>query len=170
MLKRIAASFSFVRVVIALSAIAAMLLAYGWITRDDPADKPYLVVTGGGFIFNYRISEVFYGLTVTVQKPLAVGSIIKARFENPSGGDPMVEELRVNARTTKYSLRSPGVRGVKAGVPYEVEISLYDYTGNTLIERQVRMFKSSMDSTIVPDEPLTVGPGYHLNPDNSPAK
>lgn len=167
MLKRIVANFSFVRVAIALSAIAAALIAYGWITRENPADKPYLVVTGGGFIFNYRVAEAFYGFSVTVQKPLEVGSIIVAQFEDPSGGESMVEQVRVNARTVNYSLRSPGVRGVKAAVPYEVVISLYDYSGKTLIERQIRHFKSSMDSAIVPEEPLTIGPGYHRNPGKS---
>ena len=167
MLKRIVASFSFVRVAVALSAIAAALITYAWFPREDPADKPYLVVTGGGFIFNYRVSEAFYGFSVTVQKPLEVGSIIEARFEDPFGGDPMVEQVRVHARTVNYSLRSLGVRGIRAAVPYEVQISLYDYSGKTLIERQIRHFKSSMDSAIVPDEPLTIGPGYHRNPKES---
>lgn len=167
MLKRVIASFTFFRVAATLSALALVLIAYGWITGEDPADKPYLVVTGGGFIFNYRVSEAFYGFSIKVQKPLEVGSIIEARFEDPAGGKPFIEQVRVNARTTNYSLRSPGVRGVKADVPYEVVISLYDYSGRTLIEKQVRHFKSSIDSTIVPDEPLTIGPGYHRNPDNS---
>lgn len=169
MLQRIIGGFTFVRVSVTLSLMALVLIAYGWVTGENPADKPYLAVTGGGFIFNYRVAEAFYGFSVKVQKPLEVGSIIEARFEDPSGGKPFVEQVRVNARTINYSLRSPGVRGVKANVPYEVVINLYDYTGKTLIETQVRQFKSGMDSAIVPDEPLTVGPGYHRNPQNSEA-
>ncbi|MGI9402095.1 MAG: hypothetical protein ACR2O0_12625 [Rhizobiaceae bacterium] len=168
MFKHIAASFTFFRVVVALLVLAAALTAYGWITGEDPAEKPFLVITGGGFVVNYRISEIFYGFSVTVQKPVRVSSIIEAQFENPAGGEPLVEQVRLNARTKNYSLRSPAVKGVKADVPYEVVISLYDYSGKNLIERQIKHFKSSVDGTIVPEEPLTIGPGYHLNPDRDP--
>jgi len=169
MFKVLVTKLTFFRIAAGLVVLALVLIGIGLYGRENPADKPYLVVAGGGFIFNYRVAEAFYGFTVNVQKPLEVGSIIQAQFEDPAGGPPFVEETRVNARTTHYSLRSPGVHNVNKGQPYEVVISLYDYTGKNLIERQTREFKSSLDSKIVPEKPLTIGPGYARNPELAPS-
>ncbi len=146
--------------------LIAGLFAAGWLTRQDPAEKPYLHILGGGFIFNYRVAEVFYGFTLVVEKPVTAGSIIEAEFENPEGGPPFIVEQRTNARTTRYALHSPNLRGVEAGKPYHVVIRLYDFRHEKLLERQERAYTSQTSSDIVPDKPLTVGPGYWLNPDN----
>ena len=108
------------RIVAASLAVLAVLFAIGWMTRVDPGETPYVKVLGGGFIFNYRIGEVHYGFTAVVQRPLASGSIIEASFEDPGGGPPHVVRTRVDARTTRYSLHSPPVRGVEKDRPYEV--------------------------------------------------
>jgi hypothetical protein len=163
MLRRI----SFVHVVGAAVLAVAALFALGWASRKDPAEKPYLAIAGGGFIFNYRVADVFYGFTAYVQKPLEVGSIIEAEFEDPGGGPPITTSTRVNARTTKYSLRTPTVRGVEAGKPYKVTIRLYDYRHETLIETHEKTYVSKIADTIVPDRPLTIGPGYHRPPEQA---
>ena len=80
--------FTPLRVLVAATALLAVLLGIGWAMREDPAAKPYLAFAGGGFIFNYRVSDVFYGFNVHVTKPLASGSIIEAEFEDPAGGRP----------------------------------------------------------------------------------
>lgn len=149
-----------------LVAAIAILFAIGWMTREDPAEKPYLNILGGGFIFNYRVADAFYGFTAHVQKPLASGSIIEAEFENPQGGDPLVVSVRTNARTTRYALRTPNLRGIVAGKPYRVTIRLYDFRHETLLESHERSYVSQLSSEIVPEKPLTVGPGYHRNPEN----
>ena len=149
--------------------LAAVLFAAGWLTRENPAEKPYLAILGGGFIFNYRVAEAFYGFTAQLQKPVKAGSTIEAEFENPAGGPPIREEARIRMPATRYSLRSPPLTGIKAGKPYRVVIRLYDYTGKKLIEEQERFYTSRLDSKFVPEQPLTVGPGYDLNP-NSPIR
>jgi len=161
MLKRVSAS----HFLIAGIALATVLFAIGWLTREDPAEKPYLSILGGGFIFNYRVADAFYGFTVQVEKPVASGSIIEAEFENPLGGKAFVVEQRTNARTTRYALRSPNLRGIEAGKPYHVAIRLYDFRHETLIEKHERTYTSQISSTVVPEKPLTVGPGYHRNPE-----
>jgi len=163
MLRRI----SFVHVVGAAVIVVAVLFAFGWASRKDPGEKPYLAIAGGGFIFNYRVADVFYGFTAQVQKPLEVGSIIEAEFEDPGGGPAIVESTRVNARTTKYSLRTPTVRGVEANRPYKVTIRLYDYRHERLIETHEKTYTSKIADTLVPDRPLTIGPGYHRPPDRA---
>lgn len=144
--------------------LVAILFAIGWLSREDPSHQPYLKIMGGGFVFNYRNAEVFYGFTAQVVRPLASGSIIEASFEDPGGGGPHQASERVSPMTDRYSLRSPPVRGVEAGKPYKVVISVYDRQREKLIWRTERSYKSQISDKVVPDAPLTVGPGYHPNP------
>lgn len=105
-------AFSFRNIIIAALALCAVLFVVGWFTREDPADAPYLKILGGGFMFNYREAEIFYGFTAQVVRPLASGSIIEATFEDPAGGAPLVVSERVSTMTDRYALRTPPVRGV----------------------------------------------------------
>src|SRR5690606_40787351 len=95
------------RLLAAAVAFCIVLFAIGWTMREDPSDKPYLKILGGGFMFNYREAEVFYGFTALVERPLASGSIIEAEFENPGGGESLVVFERVSTMTDTYALRSP---------------------------------------------------------------
>lgn len=152
------------RIVAASLLLVAILFAIGWATRNDPADKPLIAVLGGGFVFNYRIGEVTYGVTTLVQKPLASGSILEASFEDPAGGPPLIVRERVNARTPRYTLTSPPVRGVEAGRAYRVSLRVRDRQDKTDIWSDEIRFTSQIDDAAVPDQPLTVGPGYARNP------
>lgn len=156
---------SFEKIIAAVIGLVLVLLAIGWATREDPADKPYLGIAGGGFIFNYREARVFYGFTAHVLKPLPVGTLMVADFEDPSGGPPLTVETRLHARSTRYGVQSPNVRGLKAGQPYQVSIRLYDYTRTRLIWSAEKSFTSQIDDGIVPEKPLTIGPGYFPNPE-----
>lgn len=146
-------------------ALVCVLLAIGWLTREDPADKPYLKILGGGFVFNYRVADVTYGFTAIVVRPLPVGSIIETRFEDPAGGDDHVVRKRVGTDTVRYAFQSPPVRGVEAGKPYGVSIRVVDRLEKQTLWTHSLQIKSQLSDTIVPDEPLTVGPGYTPNPD-----
>lgn len=157
--------FTVGRVLTVLAVLFILLFAIGWILREDPADKPYLTVLGGGFVFNYRVSDVFYGFTAQVEKPLATGAIVEVSFENPAGGPPLVVSKRVSARSNRYSFSSPSVRGVEAGKPYHVVIRIYDRRRKELIWTKELDFKSQVSDDIIPEKPLTVGPGYTPNPD-----
>ncbi|TKT80422.1 hypothetical protein XW59_007035 [Aquamicrobium sp. LC103] len=157
--------FSVKGIVIAAAALLAVLFAIGWMSRVDPETKPYLNILGGGFMFNYRIAEVYYGFTAVVERPLPTGSIIEARFEDPGGGADLIVRQRVGTDTERYSLRSPPVRGVEAGKPYHVAIRVFDREERQLLWTHGLDFKSQISDTVVPDKPLTVGPGYTPNPE-----
>lgn len=152
------------RIVAASLALLAVLLAVGWTTREDPDSKPYLRITGGGFMFNYRVADVYYGFTAVVDRPLPTGSIIEAAFEDPAGGPEHVVRTRVGTGTNHYALRSPPVRGVVADTPYHVEVRVLDRTERELLWRHDLAFRSRISDTVVPDRPLTVGPGYARTP------
>ncbi|MBN7759084.1 hypothetical protein JYP46_19845 [Nitratireductor aquimarinus] len=158
-------AFSFRNIIIAALALCAVLFAVGWFTREDPADAPYLKILGGGFMFNYREAEIFYGFTAQVVRPLASGSIIEATFEDPAGGAPLVVSERVSTMTDRYALRTPPVRGVEAKKAYRVDIRVYDRTKTTLLWQEEHSYASQIADTVVPEKPLTIGPGYHRNPE-----
>ncbi|MDN2580327.1 hypothetical protein [Aquibium sp. ELW1220] len=160
MLERI----SLPRIVGAAVALLAVLLAVGWAMREDPATKPYLKILGGGFMFNYRVAEVYYGFTAMVDRPLPTGSIIEAAFEDPAGGQRHVVRTRVGTDTSRYALRSPPVRGVEADRPYHVDIRVLDRADKQLLWTHNLVFKSRISDAVVPERPLTVGPGYARNP------
>ena len=152
------------RIIAATMAVLAVLLAIGWMTRVDPSDKPYLRILGGGFIFNYRISDIHYGFTAIVERPLLPGSIIEASFEDPAGGPDHVVRVRVDSDTNRYALRSPPVRGVEKDRPYAVAVKVMDRLETEVIWQDDLVFSSQLSDTIIPDQPLTIGPGYARNP------
>lgn len=154
-------------VLAAVGLVLAPLFVVGWLTRQDPAEVPLVDIIGGGFVFNYRIAEVFYGFTAVVRKPLEAGAIIEASFEDPARAEPHVVRERVDTRTTRYSMRSPPVRGVEAGREYAVNIRVLDHTGQQVLFAATRNYSSQISDKMVPDKPLTIGPGYHPNPDTS---
>ena len=156
---------TFEKVVAAMAGLACVLMAIGWAMREDPAEKPYIDIAGGGFVYNYREAQVYYGFVAHVLKPLPVGTWLITEFENPAGGPPLTVETRLHARSVRYGVHSPKVRGVKAGKPYHVAIRLYDYTRSKLIWAGEKDFTSQIDDTVVPDKPLTIGPGYFPNPE-----
>ncbi|WP_246233130.1 hypothetical protein [Aurantimonas aggregata] len=152
------------RVVIGAFGVLAVLLAIGFVLREPIGDKPYLKIAGAGFIFNYRVAEVFYGFTAEVQKPVRNLSLLEATFEDPAGGPPIRVSERLNPRTKRYSLRTPPVRGVQKDRPYTVTVRLIQNGDNAVLFEDELTVRSQMADDVVPDQPLTVGPGYMRNP------
>src|SRR5690606_9771175 len=162
MLERI----SIKRIIGAACILLALLFAVGWYTREDPADKPYLRVMGGGFIINYRVADMYYGFTAVVQRPLPTGTIVEAKFENPAGGEPFAVRQRMGGPDmTRFSMRSPTVHGVKAKQTYEVSLRILDREETQTIWEYKTHFTSQLDGSFVPEKPLTIGPGYTKNPE-----
>ena len=61
--------------VIGLIAVFALAACSG--------DSPYVVVSGGGILFNYRIAEATAGIVAEVARPLPEGGTVEASFEMP---------------------------------------------------------------------------------------
>ena len=81
--------------------------------------------------------------------------------KNPAGGEPLVVRERVSPMTNRYALESPPVRGVEAGKPYRVSIRVLDRLERDVLWTSTLDIKSQISDDVVPDEPLTIGPGYH---------
>jgi hypothetical protein len=136
----------------------------------DETGKPAASFAGGGFVFNYRIGEAFYGVVIKTEKELPPEAVIDAKFEDPAGGGLISVSERVRSEQRKYMLRTPPVRGVQKGVPYKVVVEIRDKPGGQVIQRLERTFKSDIDQSIMPKNPLVVGPGYTPNPENDISK
>ena len=132
------------------------------------SDKgPYLNISGGSFIFNYRLAEAYAGFTAAPLRDLPAHSRILATFEDPSGGPPIQIAKDVTAQRNEYTFTTDALKGIKAGKPYDVKVQLIAADGK-VIETIDKKFVSDVDESILGNKPLTVGPGYTPNPDLAP--
>jgi hypothetical protein len=142
----------------ALTGLAALLALAA--CSDD---SPYVVVSGGGIVFNYRIAEATAGIVAEVARVLPEGGVIEASFENPAGGPPIVETKPVTEDRRRFSFVTPPLTGIKADTDYKVVVRVLDAEG-TEVQRVETKLHSDLDQSILPDVPLTLGPGYARNP------
>lgn len=150
----------------AIALLASVALASCDIGRDPNA--PYLAFAGGGFIFNYRLAEAHYGFIAAVKRPLPDGALVRASFENPAGGPPLVVEHPVESGWLQYSFHSPTVRGIVAGRAYRVELSVVDRASGRALATYQRTFTSQADQAALPERAPVTGPGYHSAPARQP--
>lgn len=127
---------------------------------EDP-NAPYLEFQGGGFIFNYRVGEAFYGFVAKPLRDIPLGTTIVAEFEDPAGGPPLTVKHAAKANLIQYSFRTPGVKKVQKEKPYLVTIKLVSDASGDILAEYKQEYKSSIDQAALPDNPLTTGPGYH---------
>ena len=147
---------------LALLFFALFLTACG----EDP-NAPYLSFAGGGFVFNYRNAEAFYGFVAKPLKTLPEGGKIEAQFEVPGSLDPAFVTEKVVQGQVQYSFKSPLLTGIKAKHDYKAVMRLLDAEGKE-IARYEQNFHTDVDQSTLPNQPLVVGPGYEQNPDLKP--
>lgn len=142
-------------------ALTAMFLNGG--CREHKADE-YVALTGKVFIFNYRIAEATYVVTLGKLQPLADGSMALATFENPAGGKPLTVNQKIWPQGEKIVLESPPLACVRKNRAYGIMILIVDSSGGEL-QRIETTLTSSLDQDVLPDKPLVVGPVYTPNPE-----
>lgn len=150
------------RALLVATACLGLLAACG---NDD--SKPYFSFAGGGFIFNYRVADSYYGFVAKVERKLPEGGTVEASFEDPSGGPAFVVTQPVRPERISYAFRSPPLKGVVKDKPYKATLRLLGKDGSTVASYD-KTYTSTLDEDIMPEEPLTIGPGYTKNP-NAPA-
>jgi hypothetical protein len=136
----------------------------GLIGCSSEETGPYFEIGGGGFIFNYRIAEATAGVVVVPKRTLPEGGTLKATFQNPSGGEPLVMTEKVVSTKKTYDFTTPPLSGVKAKTDYVMTVQLLDADGKEIFKAD-KALRSDLDQTVLPSRPLTVGPGYARNPD-----
>ena len=142
----------------------ALLLLPFFLAACESDDGPYLKISGGGFVFNYRVAEARLGLVAEALRPLPDGAVLVARLEDPAGGEPIVLDRRVGPATSKFVFDSPPLHGVEADRPYRLTLELS--AGGEVLQTLERDFSSNVSQAALPEKPLTVGPGYARNPES----
>ncbi len=146
----------------ATALLLISLLALAGCGEDE--SKPYLAFVGGGFVYNYRIGEAFYGFVARPERTLPEGSVIEARFENPSGNEIVVTQP-AKAGQFQYSFQTPPLKGIKAGHDYQVELRVLDPKTKGTYATYSKTFRTDVDQSTLPDKPLVLGPTYTPNPE-----
>jgi hypothetical protein len=141
---------------------AAMLALAGC---SDEESGPYLEYVGGGFIFNYRNAEAFYGFVARPLRGLPDGSVIEVAFEMPHQDLPYVTTEKAVPGMLQYTFQSPQVSGVEKGHPYKVVMRLLDGPAGKELGRYEKSFHTDVEQASLPSKPLVIGPGYTPNPD-----
>lgn len=144
------------RRLILLAGLALMLAA----CKDDAA-TPYLEFAGGGFIFNYRTANHYYGFVVRQKKPIPDGARLRVDFEIPGGAVQTIEEPAISGRL-QYKFQTGDLDGIEPSRAYRATLVLRSADGAEL-QRLEKSFRTEVDQAKLPDKPLVIGPGYQPN-------
>jgi len=147
----------------ALLFVTAIALA----ACGEDTSAPYLEFAGGGFIFNYRNAQAFYGFVAKPVRRLPEDATIEARFDMPGGAEPYVTTAKVVPGQLQYSFKTPFLQGIEKDHEYKAMMRLIDPAGKELA-RYERSFHTDVDQATLPPKPLVVGPGYEPNPELQP--
>lgn len=143
-----------------LALLALMAFPAG--CRDVP-DGGYLEISGRLFVFNYRLGMANYLVTLSKLRPLPEGAVLNSAFENPAGGEPLRKSQPVWPLNDKITVESPPIHCVVADRAYKVTLRLTDREGRELQTIETVVI-SNVDQSVMPDQPLVVGPLYDANP------
>ncbi len=129
----------------------------------DESRTGYLELSGRIFVFNPRIAEATYVVTLAVLKEPPEGSRIEAEFDNPAGGEALKMQQALRPGQTKIAFESEPLQCIKKDRPYTFKVSLLSAKGEILqvVQSSIR---STLDQSVMPDAPLVEGPGYDPNP------
>ena len=148
------------RTFILFSALATFVFALSACQREKSEDL--FKLTGRIFVFNYRVSEASYMVTIEQQVQIPDGITIVTQFQDPTGG-PKIEITRTAwPKLKRVSLASPPIRCVKAGVAYAVDIAVKNAEGQT-VQTIATTVTSNIDQSVLAAKPLLVGPVYEPN-------
>ena len=142
-------------------ALVAVALLGG--CRREASQTPF-VLAGHLVVFNYRMAQASFVVTLSRVGPVEAGTAAVARFDNPAGGPAIVIRRTASPLLDKLVLESPPLACVRKDRPYKVVITIADADG-VPVQDIVATLTSSLDQTVLPDKPLTTGPGYAPNPE-----
>lgn len=132
------------------------------------ADMSYVTISGGGFIYNYRIADIRSGITVTIQRNIPIDATLSAAFNIPKGNTIEISQ-DVRRTATTYLFETDRLEGIEADEDYLVVLRLLNRATGDEIERHTKILKTGVAPRHMPSQPLTLGPGYHPTPALSPA-
>lgn len=133
--------------------------------REQSSER-YVEMTSRIFVFNVRVAEASYLVTLKVVQAIPDGASVIASFANPDGGEAIIVEQKIWPKRDKIVLESPALNCVKRDKPYPFNVKILKPNGE-ILQVLAGAITSTLDQTILPDRPLVVGPGYEPNPELS---
>jgi hypothetical protein len=157
--KRQIAMVIFGRVCVVIIAVSFMLSG----CRDESRNG-YFELTGRVFVFNPRMGQATYVVSLGILKDVPNGARIQAVFENPAGGEKIMINEIARVLVSKIAVESPPVLCIKKDRRYAFDVTLTNAEG-VVLQTLSSSIKSSLDQSIMPDVPLVVGNAYEPNPE-----
>lgn len=145
------------RIMLVLAVLGALSAC-----RDDA--RKLFEISGRVFIFNPRLAQATYVVTLRKLNAASEAAVAIASFEDPAGSDPIRVEQKIRPDAPKVALESPPVFCIVKDRPYAVKIEIVDVRG-AVLQAMETTITSTLDSSILPDKPLVVGPAYDPNPE-----
>jgi hypothetical protein len=137
----------------------ALLVALLLAGCSEDSNTPYMEIVGGGFIFNYRIADFYYGFVARPKRTLPDGGNLEVLFEMPGGGPPFVVREPIKEGQIQYAFKTLSLHHVQKGHPYKATLRVLDAAGKELAHYE-RSFTPDVDQDTLPQKPLVTGPGY----------
>ena len=105
-------------------SLATGLLLASCSTMPDPAKSKYVTTEGAGFGMGQ--SELFYGITYTLNQQFSEKVYITIEFENPSNpSSPFIVKKYIPVGVTSFPNESPKFRTIRNNTNYSVVLRLY---------------------------------------------
>lgn len=131
---------------------------------EDQSKRPFIEIVGGGFVLNYRYSELTYGVLVRQNKPFPPGAVLEASFDKPGTTEKQVISVAAVDDVKGFKFESGPVVGAKKDEKYTVVVRLLDKAGGKELGRAEKTFMVQIDLSTLPQQPLVIGPGYQKGP------
>ena len=110
-----------------IATFLAFAFALALSACNEPDDSAYLAFAGGGFIFNYRIGQAYYGFVAKPKKTIPQGAVIQARFEVPGSDEPFIQrQPGAKNGMLQYAFKTPPLKGIVKDHKYKAELRVID--------------------------------------------
>tara|TARA_Y100000588_G_scaffold170156_1_gene183893 strand:- start:563 stop:1021 length:459 start_codon:yes stop_codon:yes gene_type:complete len=87
----------------------------------------YFETRTGGFVPNTENKTIVYAITLLVNTPPPVGSVLEFRFQNPlRKSKPLLKDIYLEAEQEEIRVISDPVWGLRNGNSYQIEAILYE--------------------------------------------
>jgi hypothetical protein len=143
-------------------ALACLLATAAMLAGCQREQQGPYELQGHIFVFNYRMAQASYMITLRRTASVAEGTHFIAQFENPAGGAPVSVARRIYSAQERLSIESPDVRCIRKDRPYAASVEILDRE-NRLVQRIETTVTSTLDDTVLPQYPLVTGPAYEPN-------
>ena len=130
--------------------------------QREKTDGPF-EVSGRLVVFNYRIARASFLVTLRKIAPVETGATVTAFFDNPQGGKPVEVVRKMFPKLDTVALETDALHCIVKDRPYNVAIRIVSLDGK-LLQSLTTSVRSSEDQSVLPAEPLVVGPFYDPNP------